>query len=54
MDFSKANDCLPHYLTVAKLEAFGIDKSGLSLIHNYLSNLKQCTKIIFCIVTGMT
>ena len=45
MDLSKAYDCLPHDLLVAKFEAYGIDKTGLSLIHNYLSNRKQRTKI---------
>ena len=42
MDLSKAYDCLPHDLLVAKFEAYGIDKIGL--IHDYLSNRKQRTK----------
>ena len=45
MDLSKAYDCLPHDLLVAKFEAYGIDKTGLNLIHNYLSNRKQRTKV---------
>ena len=45
MDLSKAYDCLPHDLLVAKFEAYGIDKTGLNLINNYLSNRKQPTKI---------
>ena len=45
MDLSKAYDCLPHDPLVAKFEAYGIDKTGLNLIHNYLSNCKQRTKI---------
>ena len=45
MDFSKAYDCLPHDLLVAKSEAYGIDKTGLSLIYDYLSNCKQRAKI---------
>ena len=45
MDLSKAYDCLPHDLLVAKFEAYGTYKTGLNLIHNYLSNRKQRTKI---------
>ena len=40
MDLSKAYDTLPHDLLVAKFEAYGIDKNGLNLIHNYLTNRK--------------
>ena len=39
MDLSKPYDCLPHGLLVS------IDKTGLNLIRNYLSNRKQRTKI---------
>ena len=45
MDLSKAFDCLPHDFLVSKFEAYGIDKTGLSLIYNYLSNSKQRTRI---------
>ena len=45
MDLSKAYDCLPHDLLLAKFEVYGIDKTGLYLIHNYLSIRKQRTKI---------
>ena len=37
MDLSKAYDCLPHDLMVAKLEAYGISKESLQLISDYLS-----------------
>ena len=37
-DLSKAFDCLPHELLIAKLDAYGFDKSSLKLIHGYLSN----------------
>ena len=35
MDLSKSYDCLPHELLVAKFEAYGIEKTGLNLIHDY-------------------
>ena len=46
MNISKAYDCLPHDLLVVKFHAYDIDKTALNLIHNYLSNRKQRTKII--------
>ena len=45
MDLSKAYDCLPHDLLMAKLEANGLDKASLFLIKNYLANRKQRTKL---------
>ena len=45
MDLSKAYDCLPHDLLIAKLEAYGLDMASLSLIKNYLANRKQRTKV---------
>ena len=45
MDLSKAYDCLPHDLMVAKLEANGLAKESLPLISDYLSYHKQRTKI---------
>ena len=47
MDLSKA------YTFCTKFEAYGINKTGLNLIYNYLSNRKQGTKIILHIVNGM-
>ena len=44
MDLSKAFDCLPHDLLVAKFEAYGVGKAALNLISNYLSHRKQRTK----------
>ena len=45
MDLSKAYDCLPHDLLVAKLEPYGVGKAALNLISNYLSHWKQRIKI---------
>ena len=45
MDLSKANDCLPHDLIVAKFEAYGLSKSSLSLLLDYLTSRKQRVKI---------
>ena len=44
-DLSKAFDCLPHELLIAKLDAHGFDKSSSKLIHSYLSNRKQRVKV---------
>ena len=45
MDLSKAYDCLPHDLIIAKFEAYGLSKSSLSLLLDYLTSRKQRTKI---------
>ena len=44
-DLSKAFDCLPHDLIIAKLNAYGFSLSASELMHNYLSHRKQRTKI---------
>ena len=44
-DLSKAFDCLDHKLLIAKLNAYGFSLTALKLVHNYLSNSKQRTKI---------
>ena len=45
MDRSKAYDCLPHELLIAKLEAYGLCSTSLKLILDYLSNRKQRVKL---------
>ena len=45
MDLSKAYDCLPHDLLIAKLAAYGVDFPSLSLLYDYLSNRQQRVKV---------
>ena len=45
MDLSKAFDCLNHELLLAKLHAYGCDKSSLKLFNSYLTNRWQRTKV---------
>ena len=44
-DLSKAFECRPHDLIIAKLNAHGFSLSAPKLIHNYLTHRKQRTKI---------
>ena len=44
-DLSIAFDCLSHELLLAKLHAYGFSIAALRLIHSYLGNRKQKTKI---------
>ena len=44
-DLSKAFDCLSHELLLAKLHAYGFSIATLRLIHSYLTNRKQGTKV---------
>ena len=45
MDLSKAYDCLPHDLLIAKLGAYGLDRSSLRLLMDDLNSRKQRTKV---------
>ena len=45
MDLSKAYDCLPHDLLIAKLEAYGFNNDSLQLILSFLQSRYQRVKI---------
>ena len=45
MDLSKAYDCLPHDLLLAKLQACGFSKESIILFLSYLTHHTQRIKI---------
>ena len=45
MDLSKAFDCIPHELLIAKLAAYGLDENSLVYIYSYLKRREQCVRI---------
>ena len=45
MDLSKAFDTINHELLIAKLHAYGFDEKSLRLLHSYLSDRWQRTKV---------
>ena len=44
-DISKAFDCLSNDLLIAKLRAYGLDLASLEILRDYLTNIKQRTKV---------
>ena len=45
MDLSKALNCIPHDLLIAKLHAYGFDENALVLIYSYLKRRKRSAGI---------
>lgn len=45
MDLSKAFDCLPHPLIIAKLEAYGLSLNSCAFMWSYLSGRQQRVKL---------
>ena len=44
-NLSKAFDCLPHDLLIAKLNAQGVTMSALGLVYSYLKSRMERTKV---------
>ena len=48
---SKAFDCIPHVLLIAKLEASGFDNYIIRYVYSYLKNRKHVLRLIKFILT---
>ena len=46
IDLSKASDCVPHDLLLAKHAAYGVDESFLRYIYSYLLNWNNACESI--------
>ena len=44
-DLSKAFDCIPRDLLIAKLSAYNFSDEALSYTYSYLTNRRQCVRI---------
>ena len=44
MDLSKAFDCISNDLLIAKLSAYGFDKTALKYIYSYFKKRKPCVR----------
>ena len=45
MDMSKAFDCIPHDLLIAKLQVYGFSLKTVTFIYSYLKRRKQRVKV---------
>ena len=54
MDLSKAFDCIPHDLLIAKMHAYGFDEDSLILFFSYLKDRKQAVKVNNTLSSFMT
>ena len=45
MNLSKALDCSPHDLLIAKLSTYRLNDNALKYMYMYLKNRKQCVRV---------
>ena len=45
MDLSKAFDCIPHDLLIAKMEAYGFSEDFFTFLYPYLKRRKQSVNV---------
>ena len=45
IDLSKAFDCIPHDLIIAKLANYGFDKNMICYMYSYLKSRMQCVSV---------